>query len=110
MKHLSELSISSLLLSIASACLLGACTTAPTAVDQRFGLSVKEAQQQQTLSGTTCAGHCARHGQQGMRHASGPDSDGVTARSAITLYQKTFETPPPSAPVFNIGIGSSSTR
>lgn len=109
MTHHLVLPTTSLLLSIASAGLLAACGTPPSPVDQRFGLSVKEAQHNQTLNETDCQGHCEGH-KPGMRHARGPDSDGVTARSAITLYQKTFETPSPSAPVFNIGIGSQTTR
>jgi hypothetical protein len=91
---------------------LSACSTPPTALDQRFGLSVKEAQTRQTLNQPPChntpAHRCMPHGHHGQ--AQPPDSDGVTAKAAIELYQKTFETPPPAAPVFNIGIGSSSTR
>lgn len=111
---------------------LSACSTAPTALDQRFGLSVKEAQKLQTLNHHPCPpqdmahgrahnmahgpthgmphdpAHCATHGHPGAHLP--PLGDGVTAKAAVDLYQKTFESPPPAAPVFNIGIGTPSNR
>ena len=89
---------------------LGACSSAPTAVDQHFGAAVRQAQQKQTRYSESA--HCPAHGtclahERGHMHAQASDSDGVTAKSAIDRYQKSFETPAfaPSAPIFNFGFG-----
>lgn len=89
---------------------LGACSSAPSAVDQRFGAAVKQAQQKQTLHSGSM--HCPAHGmcmarEHGHMHPQVSDGDGVTAKSAIDRYQKSFENPSstPSAPLFNFGSG-----
>lgn len=118
---------------------LAACNTAPTAVDQRFGDAVKKAQTQQTLYGAppSCmhpmdpSSGCPmadmsnpmhermREGDMpenmrarlGAHHRSQPaDTDGVSAQAAVTRYQDSFKSPPPPAPVFNIGLGSATAR
>lgn len=47
----------------------------------------------------------------GAHHRSQPaDTDGVSAQAAVTRYQDSFKSPPPPAPVFNIGLGSATAR
>ena len=106
---------------------LSACDTPPTAIDQRFGNAVKQAQAQQTLNteakpcmptmtATTCPGHERQHPQRNRHehmknsHAQQADTDGVTAQAAVDRYQDSFKSPPAPAPVFSIGLGASSTR
>lgn len=107
---------------------LTACDTAPTRVDMNFGGAVKAAQVQQTLQPTPShcmhgmhTGRCTIQQHQGehmhkpahMReHHSGAaiDTDGVSAKAAIELYQESFRIPSPTAPVFTIGVGSGSAR
>lgn len=86
---------------------LSACNTAPTAVDLRFGDAVKQAQEQQSLhtEPRPCM-HCMGH--HGQRHPV--DTDGVSAQAAVDRYQDSFKSPPIPAPVFNIGLGATSTR
>lgn len=128
-------------LAIGSLCLsLAACDTAPTVVDQHFGLAVQFAQTQQTLypAARPCRSpnwhnlsqsddvpwvarpdrgpdnmrrnwreyECLRLRDQGTRIDQG--SDGVSAQSAVERYQESFKTPPATAPIFNIGLGSAS--
>ena len=38
------------------------------------------------------------------------DTDGVAAQAAVTRYQDSFKSPPAPAPVFNIGLGTTSAR
>ncbi len=114
---------------------LAACNTAPTALDQRFGDAVKKAQTQQTLNSTPTPcmhrmGEAAcpmgkmgsmsdmkgpmsdsMHERMRQHHQSPlPDTDGVAAQAAVTRYQDSVKSPPPPAPVFNIGLGSASAR
>lgn len=53
-----------------------------------------------------------RHAAQNRLHLpapiTAPDTDGTSALSAVTRYQQSFQTPPTPAPVFNIGLGTSS--
>lgn len=131
---------------------LAACDTAPTVVDQHFGLAVQRAQAQQSQlppgastalwpcpseSSAPCCkpqrqrdawGHDMPSGMgpgpgPGMGPGSGwcagprsgpaqrsrlnttADTDGASALSAVTRYQQSFQTPPTTAPVFNIGLG-----
>ena len=74
---------------------LAACDTAPTMVDQHFGMAVQRAQAQQ-----------AQHSPATQRTTSVPDTDGASALSAMTRYQQSFQTPPAPAPIFNIGLGA----
>ncbi len=106
---------------------VSACDTAPTVVDQRFGNAVKQAQAQQTLhteprpcmqgmGAETCKGreqqrqHKHMHAQVKDSHDQQADTDGVTAQAAVDRYQESFRAPPPPAPVFRIGLGSTTTR
>lgn len=101
---------------------LAACNTAPTALDQRFGDAVKKAQTQQTLNSTptpcmhrmgeaACPMSDSMHERMRQHHQSHvPDTDGEAAQAAVTRYQDSFKSPPPPAPVFNIGLGSASAR
>jgi len=111
---------------------LAACNTAPTAVDQRFGDAVKQAQEQQTLHAApppcmhpmgpaSCpmapnpAMHenMREHMREHMsehRRSQPADTDGVSAQAAVTRYQDSFKSPPPPTSVFNIGLGSASAR
>ncbi len=80
------------------ACLaLSACSHDPSAIDQHFGSSVRDAVQRQTAN---------------PRPPPPPQftftSDGQSAKSAIDRYQKSFDVIPPPANVFNIGVGSGS--
>lgn len=104
---------------------LSACDSAPTQVDQYFGLSVQQAQLQQTqnLSNDACPIQaqrqaCQRHGrgsqhplwqERGMRAR---DSDGETAQSAIQRYQDSFASPSTSTstPANGLGTGSAFKR
>ena len=111
---------------------LTACNTPPTALDMHFGDAVKQAQAQQTLHADLppCQhgmdpATCPMAPQSGMREnmhenmrehmrkhqrSQAADTDGVSAQAAVTRYQDSFKSPPPPAPVFNIGLGSASAR
>lgn len=114
---------------LATGCLLlslAACDTAPTRVDQHFGLALQDAQTQQTLDPAAQACRsanwhdlkkndkrrnwhpypCLRQRDQGNRIDRG--SDGISALSAVERYQQSFQTPPATAPIFNIGLGAAS--
>ena len=96
---------------------------------------VKQAQAQQTLN--TAPHPCMHHmapagcamapttGMAGMNslmhdnmrermgehhHLPPADTDGVAAQAAVTRYQDSFKSPPAPAPVFNIGLGTTSAR
>jgi hypothetical protein len=78
-------------------CLLGGCITEPTHYDNKFGDAVNAAKAQQIIN-IDAADKKKRE----------PGMDGPAAKSTITRYHKSFESPPPPSNVFNIGIGSSS--
>lgn len=100
---------------------LSACDSPPTQVDQYFGLSVQQAQLQQTQNLTidTCPiqaqrQDCQRHGR-GSHHPlwhegrlRARDSDGETAQSAIQRYQESFASPSASMPTPATGLGTGS--
>jgi hypothetical protein len=98
---------------------LAACQSPPTQVDQYFGLSVQQAQVQQTqnLPMATCAiwrPHSECMGAaQGGHHRSRPDaqqtpwdSDGEIAQSAILRYQESFTSPTNAGTGPSVGSGS----
>ena len=98
---------------------LAACQSPPTQVDRYFGLSVQQAQRQQTqtLPMASCApGHSHKtcmapaqgghHQHMGGAHQAPKDSDGESAQSAIQRYQDSFVSPT-SAPS-GTSLGSSS--
>jgi hypothetical protein len=77
---------------IAMAALVAGCVSSPTPnYDLRFGNAVRDAVAQQTLNPNAAAAPVTY----GM--------DGKSARDAMVLYGKTFETPPPVVNVINIG-------
>ncbi len=98
---------------------LSACQSPPTAVDQYFGLSVQQAQVQQTqnLPMASCAlwrshrecmasmqgGHPRMRGE---AHQAPRDSDGESAQSAIQRYQESFASPTNAAAGTSVGSGS----
>lgn len=102
---------------------LTGCDTPPTQVDQYFGLSVKQAQHQQTqnLPIDACplrSQHPACHHKgQGSGHPftqeghrTTRDSDGESAQSAIQRYQDSFAAPLATTPGPNLGTGSAFKR
>jgi hypothetical protein len=113
---------------------LSACDTAPTQVDQHFGMAVRQAQAQQTqragmhqrMHPDTSAQmpHRSRGAmpmpmpmpmpmQPGMHerhHPASVDTDGPSAQAAIERYQESFQAPPSPAPIFNIGMGTPRSR
>lgn len=70
---------------------LAACDTAPTLVDQHFGLAVERARTQQSQPTPTNS-----------------DTDGAVALTAVSRYQQSFQTPTTPHPIFNIGLGAAS--
>lgn len=102
---------------------LSACDTPPTQVDEYFGLSVQQAQVQQTLnlsieacpmqsSHPECPG--ARDGGRPqhwhMQHRAARDSDGESAHAAIQRYQESFASPMNAMPGTSAGNGSALKR
>lgn len=74
------------------AALLAGCASSPTPnYDLRFGDAVRDARARQTLNPDAAGAPVVT----GM--------DGKSAREAITLYGKTFQSPPPVVNVINIG-------
>ena len=97
--------------------ILSACSATPTAVDSHFGQAVQQAQARQSLNDP--ATHPCQHSAHMRDHdmnrprpqqACSQDTDGVSAKSAVDRYQKSFENPPPPVQVFNIDFGSASPR
>jgi hypothetical protein len=79
-------------IAIALAALVAGCASSPTPdYDLRFGNAVRDAVAKQTLNPNAAASPVTY----GM--------DGKSARDAMVLYGKTFETPPPVVNVINIG-------
>jgi hypothetical protein len=79
-------------IAIALAALVAGCASSPTPdYDLRFGNAVRDAVAKQTLNPNAAAAPVTY----GM--------DGKSARDAMVLYGKTFETPPPVVNVINIG-------
>jgi len=75
-----------------AALVAGCANSSPTPdYDLRFGNAVREARARQTLNPNAAAAPVTY----GM--------DGKSARDAMALYGKTFETPPPVVNVINIG-------
>ena len=79
----------------ASALVLQACASHPSAIDDHFGLALRSAVQAQTvnLEPIEAPGKIGR-------------SDGQSAKSAIDRYQRSFDAIPPTTNVYNIGVGS----
>lgn len=86
-------------LTLAAASALGcvACGSLNPPSSATLGLSLRDATAAQTRKPGT-----------GERAAAG--LDGAAARAALQRYEQSFEAPSRSAPVFNIGIGASSSR
>jgi hypothetical protein len=78
-----------------------ACDTPPTMVDQHFGLAVQRAQAQQSQLEP---GRLQPMASELLQQKT--DTDGVSALSAVTRYQQSFQTPPAPTPIFNIGLGA----
>jgi len=80
-----------------TAALTAGCTSYPSNVDDNFGKAVTSLRAQQIIDPDAP-----------LRRRPPAGIDGQAAKSAVDLYQKSFDTPPPPVNVFNIGIGSSS--
>lgn len=106
-----------------SALALSACDTPPTQVDQYFGLSVQQAQMQQTQNlpmndcpmrpyHSACAGprHGGGHDPLRGAHRAARDSDGEVALSAIQRYQESFASPMGSTTGTSLGTGPAIKR
>jgi hypothetical protein len=79
--------------------LMAGCASSPTPdYDLKFGNAVREARARMTLNPNAGANPDLAVGM-----------DGKAARDAITLYERSFQSPPPVVNVINIG-GSSSAR
>lgn len=77
------------------AAVLCGCAEQPTAIDRTFGQSIHRIQIEQSIH----------------PHDVPPAypplvSDAVSGKAAIERYYKSYETPPPSGNVFNIGVGA----
>jgi uncharacterized lipoprotein len=81
-----------MLAALLAAVLAGCASSSPTPdYDQRFGDAVREARARQTLNPDAAAAPVVY----GL--------DGKSARDAMVLYGKTFQSPPPVVNVINIG-------
>lgn len=102
---------------------LSGCDTPPTQVDQYFGLSVQQAQMQQTqhLHTVACPMQSAHlacpasgHGDHPLRghmgHPAARDSDGASVHSAIQRYQESFTSPMGAKSGSSLGNGSALQR
>lgn len=74
-----------------------ACSSFAPPSAANLGLSLREAQTLQTQP-------------PGLTARGVPGLDGAAARAALQRYEQSSETPARSAPVFNIGIGASTSR
>jgi hypothetical protein len=84
---------------IALIVLLAGCAGSPTPeYDLKFGNAVREARARMTLNPNAGANPDLAVGM-----------DGKSARDAITLYERSFQSPPPVVNVINIG-GTTSAR
>jgi hypothetical protein len=74
--------------------LLGGCMTSTPIWDAHFGESVRTVMQAQIIDPHA-----------GERNPSKPGIDGKAAVSSMGVYNKSFDTPPPTVNQFVIGIG-----
>ncbi len=76
--------------------LLGGCATSTPQFDSTFGDAVNAAKAQQTIN------------PEASLNATPPDGlDGESANAVMDRYHKSFERPPATGNIFNIGVGSS---
>ncbi len=76
---------------------LTGCVNTTPVLDSHFGEAVNTAKAQQTINPDAAKN----------KQAAG--MDGQTAKSALDRYQQSFESPPVSPNVFNIGVGADSS-
>jgi hypothetical protein len=74
---------------------LAGCASNTPILDQHFGDAVNAAKAQQTLN---------PEASQNKDPVAG--IDGVAAKATIDRYQKSFEQPPATTNIFNIGVGT----
>ena len=82
-------------LMVGAAMLLNACSNYPSAIDDNFGASVRHLVKTQIANPDALIGPTIP-----------AKTDGQSVKTSIDSYQKSFEVLPPSANVFNIGVGS----
>lgn len=93
LNHINHFSLLALLM----ACLAGCATSSTPQLDNTFGDAVNAAKAQQTLNPDAS---------QNTQSVDG--MDGKAANATIDRYHQSFEKPPATGNVFNIGVGGGS--